>query len=216
MPLKKIPSSFTSSALKDAALANAKMVSPSSKKKFSCKSSNQKRKTSRTTTKSMSRQKVRSTSRVKSRTKTKIGKAAKSQARMDKGAQDSSEPTALIGPDDYQHIYKAPPKQTPGKQITKHNDGPTGTAMPEDFPTALVAPDDYEHIYNAPESEKPSAKKTVKNQEIPDDAPTVLKEMVEMERSGKGSGQNATANEGDNQAKKSANSSTVICCCRII
>ena len=49
---------------------------------------------------------------------------------------------------------------------------------------ALIAPDDYEHIY-AQSSEKKCNAKKKPEQEIPDDAPTVLKEIVQKERSAK-------------------------------
>ena len=89
---------------------------------------------------------------------------------------------------------------------------------------ALIAPDDYEHIYEAKSSEKKcNAKEPEK--EIPDDAPTVLKEIVQKDRSAKQrsiSGQD-NANDANEPVEPAEPAEPYAkdeeasgCCCRII
>lgn len=52
------------------------------------------------------------------------------------------QPTAMIAPSDYEHIYKNP--ANPQQQQQPNNDG--GREL-NDLPTAAIAPTDYAHIY---------------------------------------------------------------------
>ena len=99
------------------------------------------------------------------------GKGTNSVARI-----DSSAPTALIAPDDYQHIFKGNVRKKVGVS------GGRGTQMtyPSDAPTALIAPDDYEHIYKGDTSNskqnlfKKKGPKVGNEFSVPSEAPTAL------------------------------------------
>ena len=86
---------------------------------------------------------------------------------------------------------------------------------------ALLAPGDNEHIYKAKDSEKKNIAKKKTQNEIPDDAPTVLKEIVHKERnakqrSSKMSGNNQSVSKDGVDPKKDANSGVMCCCCHIM
>ena len=102
---------------------------------------------------------------------------------------DSSAPTALIAPDDYEHIYKAASGKN-GK-VAKGPASPTDgiCTVNSEAPTALIAPADYEHIFQAepePKMKKKGAKEKAgksnqndkKDERIPSDAPTALIQAV--------------------------------------
>ncbi|XP_027202732.2 uncharacterized protein LOC113796625 [Dermatophagoides pteronyssinus] len=88
----------------------------------------------------------------------------------------SDAPTALIAPDDYEHIYKRQPKEqtrpTTRKQHhprTQFQQQRTKLEIPSDAPTALIAPDDYEHIYKRQEKEQtPKKQRTPKRRQTPE------------------------------------------------
>lgn len=196
-------------------LKGAKVASSGNKKPSTSRSrSKQARNKSRSVSKSRSNPK-RNTSRTKSRAKTKATSKSARQALKEftetgaKNCQDDlsvfSGTTDQQNPENSERICKgqAKTKKRGGKQKTKgKNDGNGGTSsdLQADAPTALIAPEDYEHIYNASESDKTKKKKITKNkdEEIPDDAPTVLKELVQKERIAKqnGSGENGEENGG--------------------
>lgn len=89
-------------------------------------------------------------------------------------------PTALIAPSDYEHIYAEDSKERKLRSIkakqVKVNE------VSSDLPTCLIGPDDYAHLYSAKRDPKAKAiwsKKRAAEKAIPDDAPTVLKEMAQ-------------------------------------
>ena len=78
---------------------------------------------------------------------------------------ESDQPTALIAPSDYEHIFKG--DLSDFQKNTKIKKSPK--KIPSDQPTCLIAPSDYEHIFKG-SFEKPPAKPN----RIPSDTPTAL------------------------------------------
>lgn len=72
-------------------------------------------------------------------------------------------PTALIGPEDYQHIYTN--TQTRVNKETSHNE--------DNLPTALIGPDDYQHIYT-----NTTSARTVGNKATPEEMDTLPTYLV--------------------------------------
>ena len=92
----------------------------------------------------------------------------------------SDQPTQLIAPVDYAHIFKGGYEETRAASATKVK------RTPSDTPTALIAPSDYEHIYHeesldradqhkkgAMSSKQVQASATVVKR-VPSDTPTAL------------------------------------------
>lgn len=134
------------------------------------------------------------------KTKVPKGKEATNENLFD----DENQPTMLIAPKDYEHMYTAKkskqPASLPYAPKTKVGGGGGGSpvpskaatspdepSIPEDAPTALIAPADYEHIFTAkpktplpPQAvflkSKPKGKESSASDEpsIPEDAPTLL------------------------------------------
>lgn len=92
----------------------------------------------------------------------------------------SDQPTALIAPSDYEHVFTAK-KETPNKAKVAVDIEPSKQSklkIPSDQPTALIAPPDYEHVFT---HAKPKVKQKVAvvvekkaDVRIPSDVPTVL------------------------------------------
>jgi len=169
MPIKRIPSGFSSKAIKDGDWSVPDYVINLSETKL-----HQKRDSSTKVLKMTSKQN-KQVDNVRSDDPTvllggvsefavKFTKAKK--GREDLIRMDSSAPTALIAPDDYKHIFKGK-TLIKAKQSKEHS-----LAMASDAPTALIAPNDYEHIFKG--KELINAKKVEQSLAVPSDAPTAL------------------------------------------
>lgn len=208
MAPKKVPSSTSFSK-------GPKAASSGNKKASTSRSRSKQARKSRSVSKSRSNPK-RNTSRTKSRAKTKATSKSARQVLKEKLTETAEKNcpddlSAFSGTTDQQNHEdserlckgQAKTKKRGGKQKSKGKNEANGSASSDlqaDAPTALIAPEDYEHIYNASESDKSKKKKITKNkdEEIPDDAPTVLKELVQKERIAKqnGTGENGEENGG--------------------
>lgn len=76
----------------------------------------------------------------------------------------SDQPTALIAPSDYEHIFQGEEDDAKTKQQTptpsKAAPEPSpAKRTPSDQPTALIAPSDYEHIFQGEDDPKEEKKK---------------------------------------------------------
>ena len=83
----------------------------------------------------------------------------------------SDQPTALIAPSDYEHIFKggnddkreAKGANSLGKVVNINKSKPELTRVKSEQPTALIAPSDYEHIFKADDDVKPYDDKVANN-----------------------------------------------------
>ena len=71
----------------------------------------------------------------------------------------SDQPTAMIAPSDYEHIFNGEEEnqakpEAPKPTETKPNDKEDAKRVPSDQPTALIAPSDYEHIFQGKDEPK--------------------------------------------------------------
>lgn len=70
-------------------------------------------------------------------------------------------PTALITPEDYQHVYRKPktdrrPPPTQGACQTTDRKVASPDAICQPMPTAFIAPEDYQHIFHKPKADDAS------------------------------------------------------------
>lgn len=100
--------------------------------------------------------------------KCKSAPAYKAEAAFNRA--DSSAPTALVAPVDYEHIYRAQ-KATKEPKVVTSEASDALTKCNSEAPTALIAPADYEHIFQAgplqPKTKKVDAKEVKIKQKIP-------------------------------------------------
>lgn len=195
---KRIPSSFSSKAIRDGDFINAGSATKLSATKIPHPRVG------------ASSSKVRSTAlssrskavKVRSDNPTVLVNQATALAAMakmnkNKGASpygttltrvDSAAPTALIAPNDYEHIFKGEPKGGKATKVAKRPSDALGPVNSE-APTALIAPADYQHIFKGEQdsagkkkgAKEASKTKAGRDKRIPSDAPTALIEAVRME-----------------------------------
>ncbi|KAH9404515.1 protein serine threonine kinase [Tyrophagus putrescentiae] len=103
---------------------------------------------------------------------------------------DSSAPTCMIAPEDYEHLYAAGKGKEKAVKVVKEVKGQSDSlaaAGASDAPTALIAPQDYAHIFCA----EPTIKKKLPPKKAESRMPSVLIDAK----------QNAKSNVGKAEAK---------------
>lgn len=87
----------------------------------------------------------------------------------------SDQPTALIAPSDYEHIFTYKKKSLNNNKMVAEEKGKIAKLkVPSDQPTALIAPSDYEHIFKWDRNVAKKTAITKTTVKIPSDQPTAL------------------------------------------